>query len=69
MARKNPAPLVDIPTNKLLSINEVADIIGLSVSTIQRAYVNTGMLKTIRLGGTIRFSPTQLITLINNASR
>lgn len=56
--------LIELPNNKLLSIDEVAGVLGMSVRTVRRKYVCSGKLKKVRLGGQIRFSPVEVKALI-----
>lgn len=45
--------------NRLLTLNEAADRLAVSISTVRRA-VNAGELKTVRIGKIIRVRPADL---------
>lgn len=52
-------------TDKMYSVDEVADLLGLHVRTV-RGYIRSGRLKAVRIGKQYRIAPADLDELIGH---
>lgn len=55
-------PTPQVPTDRLLSVEDVARILGVSVPTIRR-FVAAGQIPCVRIGRQLRFAPGDITAL------
>lgn len=59
--------MADMTCDKLLRVNEVADILGCSASTVWRRCANRSLPAPLKLGHTTRWLQSEVIEVIETA--
>jgi excisionase family DNA binding protein len=68
LAEQQPAPLVNIDPDQLMTKKEAAELLNISQSTIDN-YRKSGVLEAIKIGKAVRFRRKELHAILNHRKK